>query len=327
MSALFPGLPLTEETRELVSNILTGRYIYQNGRQSLATRVGNMQVRKNAGNELGNLNHHLWVSALGGELYTAPMKNPRRALDAGTGDGLWAIDLANRYPDCQVTAVDLQVHALQAEGDTNTPPNYKFLVNDLESPSDYSERFDLIHFREVFTSLHCWDEVIRQCYFNIAPGGYIEIQELDTVLRNGSLDKPRPISSNCPIKRWWDLTISTVPRKGHTFPEPSSMSTLLRAAGFQNTTLTSKMWALAAWHEDKVICEHGELARVLLCQRTIKCSKILLNRCSGLPEDEVDKFCNEAEDELWKTKEQYWMQVWFVHAQKPIASNTNPESK
>ena len=41
-----------------------------------------------------DLFHHIFLSLLGGKLYTAPLDNPQRVLDVGTGTGLWAIDFA-----------------------------------------------------------------------------------------------------------------------------------------------------------------------------------------------------------------------------------------
>lgn len=46
------------------------------------------------------------------ELHRAPMiKNhlPARILDLGTGTGIWAIDMADKYPDAEVIGVDLSV--------------------------------------------------------------------------------------------------------------------------------------------------------------------------------------------------------------------------
>lgn len=41
-----------------------------------------------------DLFHHLFLSLLGGKLWTSPLDNPHRVLDVGTGTGIWAIDFA-----------------------------------------------------------------------------------------------------------------------------------------------------------------------------------------------------------------------------------------
>jgi 16S rRNA G527 N7-methylase RsmG len=35
--------------------------------------------------------HHLWLLTLDDKLFLAPIQNPKRALDVGTGAGLWAV--------------------------------------------------------------------------------------------------------------------------------------------------------------------------------------------------------------------------------------------
>ena len=41
-----------------------------------------------------DLYHHIFLLLLGGKLYTAPLENPQKVLDVGTGTGIWAIDCA-----------------------------------------------------------------------------------------------------------------------------------------------------------------------------------------------------------------------------------------
>lgn len=37
--------------------------------------------------------HHIWSLLLRGELYRAPVENPERIADLGTGTGIWACDM------------------------------------------------------------------------------------------------------------------------------------------------------------------------------------------------------------------------------------------
>jgi methylase of polypeptide subunit release factors len=54
-----------------------------------------------------DLNHEILVQLLEG--HKAPIgKNPQRILDVGTGTGIWAIDMANRYPSAEVLGIDLR---------------------------------------------------------------------------------------------------------------------------------------------------------------------------------------------------------------------------
>ena len=54
-----------------------------------------------------DLQHHVITLLLNGELHLAPLENPRRILDIGTGTGLWAIEMADRFPNATVIGTDL----------------------------------------------------------------------------------------------------------------------------------------------------------------------------------------------------------------------------
>jgi len=98
---------------------------------------------------------------LKGELFKAPVKNPQKILDLGTGTGIWAIDIAEyvsvhltvdsslinprKFPEAQVIGTDIS--AIQPSWVT---PNLEFLVEDFEAEWLYKENsFDFIHTRMI----------------------------------------------------------------------------------------------------------------------------------------------------------------------------------
>jgi cyclopropane fatty-acyl-phospholipid synthase-like methyltransferase len=64
---------------------------------------------------------------LEGELYKAPIENPKRILDVGTGTGIWAVEMAEKFPNAKVLGIDLS--PIQPEW---VPPNCRFIVDDAE---------------------------------------------------------------------------------------------------------------------------------------------------------------------------------------------------
>ena len=50
-----------------------------------------------------DIEHHIQQLMFRGKLHLCPLKDPEDILDIGTGTGIWAIDMADTYPDCEVS--------------------------------------------------------------------------------------------------------------------------------------------------------------------------------------------------------------------------------
>lgn len=74
-----------------------------------------------------DIEHHNQRLQLDGKLHLCPLDDPKEVLDLGTGTGIWCIDMADEYPDCQVLGTDLS--PVQPNW---APPNCRFEVDDFE---------------------------------------------------------------------------------------------------------------------------------------------------------------------------------------------------
>lgn len=115
-------------------------------------------------------------------LFRSPVgDNAQNILDLGTGQGDWAIDVADRFSAATVIGVDLY------------PPPKKWLpsncvleVDDIAKPWTWSHKFDLIHLRYMLGSFtnSAWDSLYKQAYENLEPGGWIEqVRRSSRILR------------------------------------------------------------------------------------------------------------------------------------------------
>lgn len=106
-----------------------------------------------------DLQHHLFYLTFAGQLHFAPVNKPSHALDVGTGTGIWAVDFADQYPECQVIGIDLSPGQ-----PTLIPPNLKFVVDDAEDLWVYHHKFDYIHGRLMAGCFGDWPHFFRQAY-------------------------------------------------------------------------------------------------------------------------------------------------------------------
>ena len=153
-------------------------YKYENGRRYHAYREGKYLLPNDeAEQDRLDLHHHVFRLMLGGHLYRSPIPDgPQRVLDFGTGTGIWAIDFADDHPSAFVTGTDLS--PIQPEW---VPPNCKFYVDDVENDWVYrpDEAFDFIHGRTMCGSITDFPALYQNCYNNLNPGGWVEMQDFE----------------------------------------------------------------------------------------------------------------------------------------------------
>ncbi|KAG0652066.1 Secondary metabolism regulator LAE1 [Hyphodiscus hymeniophilus] len=107
--------------------------------------------------------------------YFAPLSNPKRILDIGTGTGQWAIEIGDEFPNAEVQATDLS--PIQP---SSVPENVHFFIDDA-SEEDWTlppEHFDYIHTRILLGCFADFRDVIRRGLHYLQPGGFMESQEI-----------------------------------------------------------------------------------------------------------------------------------------------------
>lgn len=106
--------------------------------------------------------------------YVAPVVEPARVLDVGTGSGLWAYDLCAEFPDAAVVGLDLQ------PSNPPWPSNYRFVRNNLLQGLPFTDsQFDFVHQRLLFSGIpvRSWSVIVPELLRVTRPGGWIELVE------------------------------------------------------------------------------------------------------------------------------------------------------
>lgn len=139
-------------------------------------------------------------------------------------DRIWAVDIADIFPDAEVTATDLS--PIQPSW---VPPNLRFLVDDAESEWSYGQKFDFIHIRNLGGSIADWPKLLKSAFESLKPGHYLEVVDWETYSQtdDGSL----PADSN--FQRWLDDANHAAVQSGREMNTASKLKGWVTDTGFE----------------------------------------------------------------------------------------------
>lgn len=148
-------------------------FVRENGRTYHRYQAGSyMFPNDQYENERLDLQYEILKVLFKGRNYFAPLKDPRRILDIGTGTGKWAIEMGNMFPGAEVVGTDLS--PIQPEW---VPNNVKFVIDDANEEDWMLEPQDYIHTRVLLGCFEDFREIISKAYRNLKPGAWMESQE------------------------------------------------------------------------------------------------------------------------------------------------------
>ncbi|KAI4095755.1 MAG: hypothetical protein LQ344_001472 [Seirophora lacunosa] len=243
----------TSSLNESVTDTLESAYSHyrwENGRRYHIYRDGAYWgPNDETHNDQQDIAHHAWRLALNQSLYLAPIQRPSRILDVGTGTGIWAIEMAETFPDAEVVGTDLS--PIQP---TWVPPNCVFEVDDVTLEWTFRrDSFDFIHSREMFGSIADWEEYFRQCYRHLKPGGWVEALERGV----------KPVSDDGTVgpdhfwTTWGDTVLSVGETWGKGFNAWEILKEKMEDAGFVDVVQVPMKWPIGPWMEDQHMKELG----------------------------------------------------------------------
>ncbi|KAL0939123.1 methyltransferase domain-containing protein [Colletotrichum truncatum] len=264
-----------------------------------------------------DLQHHICLMTLGGSLGLAPPCQPdfqvQRALDLGTGTGIWAIQFADDHPECEVLGVDLS----PTQPDF-VAPNVKFEVDDVEDEWTFAHPFDYIHSRFMTSSISNWKEYITKCYDNLTPGGYLELQEIE--MSHQSDDGTFP--SDCALARMFTLLKEAAITFGRAFVDPLQLKSIMVEVGFEDVVVAQYKWPTNGWPKDPKWKELGlwTLENYLIGLEALAMAP--LTRGHNWTRQEVDVFLVEVRKDLKNRAFHSYSPIYFVYGRKPLKEDS-----
>ncbi|KAL1961504.1 hypothetical protein VTN77DRAFT_1665 [Rasamsonia byssochlamydoides] len=301
------GDELSSYSVSLTSSVLN--YRKENGRTYHGYRDGRY-LMPNDEDEADRLDmlHEMTLTMMDRKLFLAPIgDSPQRAIDLGTGTGIWAIEFGEQFPSAEVIGVDLS--PIQP---SMVPPNVKFLIDDIEADWIYDRSFDYIHVRFLAGSLRNYKRLLQQAYENTVPGGWVEVHDWDTKLysEDGS-------TKGTSIEQYYDVVPRAYTEAGYEVRPGPRLEGWFRDLGFENIHVQKYQIPMGVWPKDGHLKKLG-LWNLLQMETGFEAAALaVLTRHKAWTKEEVTVLAAKTRNDSRNPKIHGLFNFYAVYGQKP----------
>ncbi|KAK2686194.1 hypothetical protein QWA68_014609 [Fusarium oxysporum] len=303
---------LSASTDSMTSSIFEYRKLH--GR-TYHREIGNAQYwasNDERQSETLDMNHHCLTLGLGGKLYLAPIDKDKitKAIDIGTGTGIWALDFADEHPNVEVIGTDIS--PIQPAW---VSPNLKFEIEDCTQEWTFAPNSaDYVHLRWLAGSIPDWYQFFREAYKTCKPGGWVESFEPSAIITSDN-DTVKETSA---LGQWGKLFIEGAKKFGMSFSvyEEELQRKAMEAAGFVDIQQYEYKAPLGDWPKDPELKELGEFGRHVFLSDTEGLVLFVANTM-GWSEAEIHVYIAHARREINSGKHHAYFKQRVVWGRKP----------
>ncbi|KAL6155267.1 hypothetical protein ACJBU6_06859 [Exserohilum turcicum] len=191
--------------------------------------------------------HDLISRLLGNRLFShqIPVAEPRSVLECGYGGGDWAVQCADEFEDCEVTAIDIFPMHVPDQPDNLELIGYN-LNDPLRDPDIFkANQYDLIHSRFLAPGIKNgrWTRYIRDMKLLLRPGGWVQMMEYLPIIQshNGRL------TDESAVRRWWQSYQAAMSRMDRDPRIGRRLSQLLLENRYRDVAVEIKQLQIGGW--------------------------------------------------------------------------------
>ncbi|KAK1624304.1 methyltransferase domain-containing protein [Colletotrichum phormii] len=251
-----------------------------------------------------DMKHAMLVHVCEGALHNAPLVNPQKILDIGTGTGIRAMDT-------DITGLDLS--PIQP---ACVPSNVHFVVDDVEADWLYpDDSIDYIHVRNMAPALKDWPRLLAQAYNRaLKPGGWIEMQ--DMVWAFASDDGT--VGPDYTPKKTVDLLREAFDKFGVDLDAADRFGDRIDAAGFVNQIHDVEKVPVGTWPKEPRLKSVGSYCAAVNYDSLGGVTNVPFTKCLGWTQLEIEIFLIQVRKDLLDNSNHAYHWYHSYSGQKPL---------
>ncbi|KAI9834988.1 MAG: hypothetical protein M1819_002711 [Sarea resinae] len=303
---------VSASTHSLDASVLD--YRIENGRRYHRYHEGSYYYpNDDLENDRLDLQYTLFKRIMRGRAYFAPIQNPKKILDLGTGTGRWPVEMADMFPNAEITGTDLS--PIQPEW---VPSNVHFVIDDaaekdwLYPPSTFS----YIHTRLLLGSFNDFRHIIRTAFHHLQLGGYLESQDFMPTLYcdDGSLP------TSWPFLEWTRYVDDASMAYGRPLRIANKLKRWYEEAGFVDVQERIIKVPLGSWPKDERLKSIGILSRSNFLDGLQAMSLAPFTRALGWSKNELEVYLVGVRRSLMDRSVHAYHKAFVVWGRKPDLS-------